>query len=62
MLQSHPDILDGTVCFSGTRIPVGSVWSFAAVGYDAKDIQREYPSLSIAEIQGALEMVEWKNA
>lgn len=39
---------------AGTRIPVGTIRDFAAAGYSARDIIREYPDLTEADIVAAL--------
>lgn len=58
-LMSHPEIMDGAVCFSDTRIPVQAVWEFAASGYTAGQISLEYPSLHVESIAAAIGLVEW---
>ena len=47
------------MCFEGTRIPISAVWSFGAEGYSAEAIQREYPTLPVAWISDALDLVTW---
>lgn len=60
-LSSTPNILDGEVCFTGTRIPVSAVWSFASDGYGPLAIKEEYPSLSVDQIEAALSLVAWRS-
>lgn len=59
MLKSHPEIMSGEVCFAGTRIPIECVWSFAAAGFTAEQIKKEYPTLDMRDIVTAVGMVEW---
>jgi uncharacterized protein (DUF433 family)/DNA-binding transcriptional MerR regulator len=40
----------GTPIFAGTRIPVGAVQRYLQAGYSTKEIIREYPSLTPADI------------
>ena len=39
--------------FAGTRIPVATVQRYLQAGYDTKAIIREYPSLTVADIETA---------
>ena len=58
MLSRNPDIMGGTPCFNGTRIPLGCVKSFAREGHTAEEIQREYPSLTLEQIRWGMAFVE----
>lgn len=58
-LHSKHDVMDGEPCFAGTRIPITSVWEFGAAGYSVEAIQKQYPSLSVAQIGDALALVDW---
>lgn len=55
LLSRDPEIMDGELCVTGTRIPVRSIKSFADDGgYSPEDIQREYPTLTVEQIEAAL--------
>jgi uncharacterized protein (DUF433 family) len=56
-VDSDPDIQSGELCFANTRIPVRCVLSFGRAGYGAHAIQREYPSLSIEQIEACLALL-----
>lgn len=43
---------------SGTRIPVAAIKRFSEAGYSPKEILNEYPDLSMADIDAALEYKE----
>lgn len=60
--ERNPDIMDGALCFAGTRIPVAAVKSFANAGYSPADIAKEYPSLTVADIQAGIEYGESTSA
>ncbi|MGE5597175.1 MAG: DUF433 domain-containing protein, partial [Hyphomicrobiales bacterium] len=38
----------------GTRIPTSAVWNFHEAGYANDEIQREYPRLTLADIEAAI--------
>ena len=58
-LTSNPDILYGEVCFTGTRIPVATVWSYLATGHTAPQIVAEYPTLTLLQVSQVAGMVNW---
>ncbi|MBI2766703.1 MAG: DUF433 domain-containing protein [Chloroflexi bacterium] len=39
----------------GTRIPTSAVWDFHQAGYDRASIQKEYPRLTLADVEAAIE-------
>lgn len=47
-------VVQNSPVLSGTRIPVQAVWNFRQAGYTEKQIQAEYPSLTISDIRGAI--------
>lgn len=53
-ITRNPDVMWGQYVISGTRIPVTAINNFARRNYSAQEIQREYPSLSIAQINAAI--------
>lgn len=57
-ITSTPDIMGGAWCIAGTRIPASVVKSFHKTGHSHEQIQREYPTLTIAQIKAAIEFVE----
>jgi uncharacterized protein (DUF433 family) len=60
-LTSQPDIMGGLVCFAGTRIPVETVWAYAAEGFGVEYILLEYPALDRRDVEAALALVEWSD-
>lgn len=40
---------------AGTRIPTAAIWNFHQAGYDSGAILREYPRLTAADVQAAIE-------
>ena len=56
-ISSNPTILGGTPVVAGTRIPLARILYLLSQGYNIKDIQREYPQLSIKKIKEVVAMV-----
>ncbi len=53
-IKADPEIMHGTPCFVGTRIPVSVVLDNLAAGEPRERILEEYPSLNTAHIPAAL--------
>lgn len=56
-IVSRLDIMGGEPCIEGTRIPPRAIKSFHEAGYSIPEIIAEYPDLSEAQVQAAL---DWK--
>jgi uncharacterized protein (DUF433 family) len=39
---------------AGTRIPTSAIWNFQDAGYTPKQIQEQYPTLTLEDIRAAL--------
>jgi uncharacterized protein (DUF433 family) len=53
-ISVDPNVMHGTACIAGTRIPVSVVLDNLASGMSADDLIAEYPSLKRDAIAGAL--------
>ena len=53
-IERQRNIAHNRPVVAGTRIPVRSVKAFWAAGYDAAQIQQEYPSLTAEDIRAAV--------
>jgi len=53
-ITSDPEIMHGSVCFRGTRIPVSVVLDNLAAGETAERILHQYPALKAEHIPAAL--------
>jgi uncharacterized protein (DUF433 family) len=53
-LSADPEIMHGTVCFNGTRIPVSVVLDNLAAGETPERILDQYPSLKPEHIPAAI--------
>lgn len=54
LISVDPEIMHGTVCCRGTRIPVSVVLDNLAAGASAETILHEYPSLKPEHIPAAI--------
>ena len=53
-ISTDPQIMHGTACFRGTRVPVSVVLDNLAAGESAERILANYPSLKPEHIPAAL--------
>ena len=54
-ISISPDVCNGRPVVRGTRIAVQTVLEFLAAGDSAKDVLKEYPSLTRADVQACLD-------
>lgn len=54
VISKNRKIAHNAAVISGTRIPVRAVQRFAAAGYSAEAIIREYPDLTLQDVEAAL--------
>ena len=53
-IESKPEVVHGTLCIKGTRIPVSVVLDNLADGLSAADVVASYPSLSLDDVRAAI--------
>lgn len=51
----HRHVLSNSWVVAGTRVPTSAIWHFHEAGYDTSAILREYPRLTPADVDAALE-------
>ena len=54
-----PGVMGGRACIRGMRVTVSLVVNLVANGMSTKEIIEAYPYLEAADIQQALQYVEW---
>lgn len=54
-ITSNRYVHHGKPIIAGTRIPTSTIWTFHEAGYTPEEIQREYPHLTLADIEAALD-------
>mgnify|MGYP002777323354 CR=1 FL=1 len=53
-ITTDPNVLHGTICFAGTRIPVSVVLDNLADGATHSQILAQYPTLRVEHLNAAL--------
>ena len=53
-VATDPEIMHGTACFRGTRIPVSVVLDNLAAGEASERILEQYPSLKAEHVRAAI--------
>lgn len=51
-------IMDGAPIIAGTRIPAATIYDFHREGFSQEAIRREFPRLTVADINAAIAFVE----
>lgn len=54
IIVRDPDILSGTPCFQGTRVPVTAVFQNLAAGMTLDELLENFPSLNRADVLAVL--------
>jgi uncharacterized protein (DUF433 family) len=55
LIKSDPEIMSGTPCFSGTRVPVKSLFDWLAGGYTIEYFLDQFPSVTREQVLGVLQ-------
>lgn len=53
-----PEIMSGELCFTGTRVPVKSLFDSLRAGESLEDFMEGFPSVSRDQIMAVLEVSE----
>lgn len=56
VILSHPNILNGTPCFAGTRVPVESLFVYLGRGHALEYFLSQFPSVRREQALAVLEM------
>jgi uncharacterized protein (DUF433 family) len=52
----NPDVMHGTACFAGTRVPVKSLFDHLEGGYTVDYFLDQFPSVTREQVLAVLEM------
>ena len=52
--ESRKDVLNGTVVFKGTRVPVRNLFEYLVAGESIKDFLKDFPTVSFEQIREVL--------
>jgi uncharacterized protein (DUF433 family) len=57
VIKIDPDILGGTPCFAGTRVPIRYLFDYLMRGYSIDGFLEQFPSVQREQAQGLLAYV-----
>jgi len=49
-----PDILSGTPCFAGTRVPVQTLWDYLKAGDRIADFLEDFPTVTHEQVDAVI--------
>lgn len=56
VIRVDPDILSGTPCFAGTRVPIQTLWDYLKAGDRVSDFLDDFPSVTHEQVEAVLEL------
>jgi uncharacterized protein (DUF433 family) len=56
VIHVDPDILSGTPCFAGTRVPVQTLWDYLKAGDRIADFLEDFPTVTHEQVDAVLEI------
>lgn len=56
MIRVDPEILSGTPCFAGTRVPVQTLWDYLKAGDRVADFLEDFPTVTHEQVDAVLEL------
>ena len=56
VIHVDPDILSGTPCFAGTRVPVQTLWDYLKSGDRLPDFLEDFPTVTHEQVDAVLEI------
>jgi uncharacterized protein (DUF433 family) len=56
VIHVDPDILSGTPCFAGTRVPVHTLWDYLKAGDRIADFLEDFPTVTQEQVDAVLEI------
>ena len=54
-VESHPDIMSGTVVFAGTRVPFQTLIDYLEAGHPLSEFLEDFPTVSREQAVAALD-------
>ena len=55
-ISIDPDIMSGTPCFAGTRVPIKNLFDYLARGHALQEFLRQFPSVKAEQAQAVLDL------
>lgn len=57
-IRSDPDVLGGTPCFAGTRVPVSSMFDYLRRGYSIDQFVEQFPTVKREQAQDVIDLAK----
>lgn len=57
-LSRHPEILQGQVCLTGTRVPVDILLGCVREGLTLQEFLEQYPTVPKTQVEAALDQIQ----
>jgi len=57
-IRTNPNILGGTPCFAGTRVPVESLFEHLRRGYTVDYFLSQFPTVTREQVEAVLDMAK----
>jgi uncharacterized protein (DUF433 family) len=54
----NPKVQGGTPCFTGTRVPISSLFDHLKKGYTVDEFIADFPTVTKAQVEGLLDLAE----
>ena len=58
VVSTHPDILGGTPCFAGTRVPVAALFDHLRRGYTVDYFIAQFPTVERGQVEAVLDIAK----
>ncbi len=58
IVESSPSVLNGTLVFSDTRIPIRNLFDYLVAGDTVKDFLEDFPTVSFEQVRHLLRSAE----
>ena len=59
-IKVDPEIMGGTPCFAGTRVPIKNLFDHVEGNYNLDEIFEDFPAVSPEQVKAVLEMARRK--
>jgi len=58
IIESSPDVLNGALVFSDTRVPIRNLFDYLVAGDTIKDFLEDFPTVSFEQVRHLLQNAE----
>ncbi|PHS41843.1 MAG: hypothetical protein COB07_02040 [Sulfurovum sp.] len=58
IVESNPNVLNGTLVFSDTRVPIRNLFDYLVAGDTVKDFLEDFPTVSFEQVRLVLQSAE----